>query len=139
MAVVGSAAATLTATAVGVGAEQINLGLIGLNGFLTCVALGSVFAQRRTALSALWGAFGAAAATVAAVALNRIFAVFGLPGSITLAYCLITPLLVGSTFLSARLHTPGPAPEGAARGAESFDAPEPRPAPRSPVTRNAWL
>jgi urea transporter len=104
LAVLGSATAALTAAALGTDPSTINMGLLGLNGFLTCVALGGIFVQRRTVYTVVLGIVGAATATVTALALNRIVTELGLPGSITLAYCIVTPLFVGVKFLSPRLH-----------------------------------
>lgn len=103
LAILGSATATFTAIALGVDSMQIDLGLFGLNGFLTCVALGGVFVSRPSLGSALFGIAGAAAAAVSAVALNRVASEFGLPGSITLGYCGVTALLVSARVVAPRL------------------------------------
>lgn len=103
LAIVGSATATTVAVLVGLNNVKLGLGLYGLNGFLTCVALSCIFLPRRTPFSIAFGVVGAAASTIAAAALDNVLGVFGLPGSITLGYCTIAPLMVGVKYLSARL------------------------------------
>lgn len=127
LAVLGSATATLTTIAVGVDPIQISLGLFGLNGFLTCVALGGVFVSRPSLGSALFGIIGAAAAAVSAIALNRVAAEFGLPGSLTLAYCGVTALLVGAKVVAPRMN--GVAHTGKSVTAQAIPADVPASAP----------
>ncbi|MEU4842471.1 urea transporter [Nocardia testacea] len=110
LAVAGSATATFVAIVVGLSESKIQMGLYGLNGFLVCVAIGGIFIPRRTPLSVALGIVGAGASAIAAAALDNVAGVLGLPGSITLAYCMITALIVGVKFLSIRLE-PQPQPK----------------------------
>ncbi|MFI6986409.1 urea transporter [Embleya sp. NPDC050154] len=92
LALLGSAAAVATATLMGFDGFLVYVGVVGLNGALVCMAIGGVFLTP-SVKSAVLGIAAAAGSCVVFSALNAVMRVWGLPSSLSLAYCLIVPVV----------------------------------------------
>lgn len=102
LALLGSSAAVLTGMALGIDGFTINLGLVGLNGFLICVAVAGVF-LRPTIVSVTLGVLGAMASSLVLFSLVPAVAAIGLPTAMSLPFCLIVPVIVVLKDLSPRI------------------------------------
>lgn len=87
-AAIGSAAAIVTASALGASAHDISHGLYSFSAVLTAIALATVF-YRPTWRSALWAVIGVIVTVVSQAAMNVAFEPFGL-STLTAPFCIAT-------------------------------------------------
>ena len=99
-AILGSAAGTLTALALGADGYSVYLGLFGFNGFITAVAIAGVFIRFSTA-SMILSVLAGALTSLFALGMQRSFDLVDMP-TLTLPFVIVTMAILLFTTMSDR-------------------------------------
>lgn len=99
-AILGSAAGTLTAVAVGADGHSVYLGLFGYNGFVTAIAIAGVFV-RYSIGSLILAVLSAGLTSLFALGMQPTFDLVGMP-FLTLPFCIVTLAIILFTKVSHR-------------------------------------